>query len=258
MFRIIPLAAASLLSFGCDKTSPQSAGETFLQIDDVATSLPPGGQYEAVLFYLTSYSGHPGGQWAALESMGLTEGLRERMKFVIPTIKQTAMNTAPAWFPFGVKPWESEPGASSLSTEDDLDASAEVLRKLIDDEATLLGGRYDKIFLFGFSQGGMMSHWTGLNSNVTLGGVFNYEGSFPMSALSRKFPEEGAGVAVIHMHDPEDYIVPLKYVEAGREAALAAGATNYPPVIPISAISHHGLTNESAIQVRDMLIAMLS
>lgn len=237
---------------GCQETSSR-----FVILDSVESFSPDDG-YEAVVLFLQSYTADAMGEWDLLTSMGFTEGLSERVKFVIPVIKKTSVNSAPGWFPFIKYPWVDEAGTSNLADEEILNQSAQLLMELVDSESVALDGRYDKIFVLGLSQGGMMATWFGLNAQVTLGGIFNYQGCFPISNFSRLLPQQGSEVPVFHIHDPEDSVVPLKYAESGRLAALSAGASNYPPVIRISNPRHHGLIAESARKMRDRLIDMLS
>lgn len=226
----------------------------FLDIECVK-SFAKNPDYEAAIFFLHGYNGVALDQWAAMEQVGFQIGLQDRVKFIVPITEKTLRNDAAGWFRWSWLPWVSEPGTSNVATEEDLNESMNVVWPLIQEEARLLNNRYDKIFLVGYSQGGMMSHWIGLNAPVTLGAVFNYQACFPRTSVANPFPVQGGRVPIVHMHDPQEEVVPQKYVEAGYRAALAAGAMNYLPVIPITA--GHTITEESIHRMRDMIIAML-
>jgi predicted esterase len=141
----------------------------------------------------------------------------------------------PAWFP-----WD-QGVFGDLGDKVILQQSSEVLVSHLEAEADLLGGDWGRIFLYGLSQGGMIASWVGLMSIVRFGGVVNHVGCFPLMTLVDvvKHPD----IPIIDYHDPLDPVVPWRFVEAGREAALAAGATKYEPIVETTEPkqNHHGL-----------------
>ena len=58
----------------------------------------------------------------------------------------------------------------------DIKLSRRMIEKVIKEEAKQLKGNYQKIFVWGFSQGAIMSLYTAYNFNELLGGVLAYSG----------------------------------------------------------------------------------
>ena len=61
----------------------------------------------------------------------------------------------------------------------DLKESANILGKVIDNEAKILNGKYENIIIGGHSQGACISLYHGYNTKKKLGGIFSWSGVLP-------------------------------------------------------------------------------
>ena len=103
-----------------------------------------------------------------------------------------------------------------------LDSSMNKLVSLIDHESQLVG--YSKVFLLGYSQGGMVALWTGLMGVRNIGGVVAINSAVPILNIGQVATP---GVNIAHFHGLQDRIIPVELARLGRERAGAAGATGY-------------------------------
>ena len=69
--------------------------------------------------------------------------------------------------------------SSSTYNFTELKAASKTLEQIIQEEVTLLDGKYDKIIIGGHSQGAMLSMYTSYTQEYMLGGVISFSGFFP-------------------------------------------------------------------------------
>ena len=67
----------------------------------------------------------------------------------------------------------------------ELENSAKILEKVIDSEANILNGSYDKIIIGGHSQGACISLYQGYKSDKNIGGIFSFSGILPPLNVSQ-------------------------------------------------------------------------
>ena len=80
-----------------------------------------------------------------------------------------------SWFDIYYFPINS----SSSFNFNELKEASNTLRQVINEEAKELGGKYDKIYIGGHSQGAMISLYTGYNFEHLLGGIISFSGILP-------------------------------------------------------------------------------
>ena len=84
---------------------------------------------------------------------------------------------------------------------------AKIIEDVIEEEVKLLNGKYENIFVGGFSQGACLSLYTGLTYKHLLGGVIILSGAlFPQT----KILESNKGLNIFVGHGKEDNIIPFK------------------------------------------------
>ena len=81
-----------------------------------------------------------------------------------------------SWFDIYYFPINS----SSSFNFNELKEASNTLRQVINEEAKELGGKYDKIYIGGHSQGAMISLYTGYNFEHLLGGIISFSGILPL------------------------------------------------------------------------------
>ena len=99
------------------------------------------------------------------------------------------------------------------------DQAMPALKALIADIADSTGLPMEKIFLFGFSQGGMMALHTGMRLDSTLGGVMSFSGA--LLAPDRLANQITARPPVLLVHGRDDQVVPFQAL-AIAEAVLGS------------------------------------
>lgn len=150
-------------------------------------------------------------------------GALPHVKFILPsaTDKPVTMNGGmhmPSWYDI-----KNLGNNRALETCDGLEDSVQVIKQLIDDEHTKSGIPYDRIVLSGFSQGGAMSLWTGLQIDERLAGVISMSGYLPR-AHQFKMTDRAKDTPVLFCHGTSDPVVQYSWAQAAHEAVKAAGA----------------------------------
>jgi predicted esterase len=249
MFKFF-IAFLLILWSGCDHYGP-------IEIESVLIE-DPGTEYrQLTLIYLHGYTGSGSRDMATLKQLGLLDGMKDKLRIVVPQVKLTSENPSNAWFPFITFPWSETLGP--LARRYDLDSAGYVLEPLLVSEASLYGGSYEKILIMGFSQGGMMASYLGLMSNYTFGGILNYEGCFPLFSV-HTVSNTGKSMEVYNLYDEADVTVRKEFVETGYNSAIQAGATNYildNSFNVASLDSHHGFDQNSVIKIRNWLLTKI-
>ena len=92
---------------------------------------------------------------------------------------------------------------------EDLKNSSNILRGIIEDEAKLLNGQYNKIIIGGHSQGAIVSLYTAYNVKYMLGGVISFCGFLPPQ--EKALPEKKELNVYFCYGDKDDVISPIFY-----------------------------------------------
>jgi predicted esterase len=223
---------------GCNNTSSNPPAFV-LHVETSLVVNPTPGNHKATVVFLHGYRNNGQEMFNNFVNYGFHMGPNVRV--VILQARTTDANPYPGWFPFTQFPWD-EGVTGDLADQADLDRSAAVLLAHLRPEVVALGGDWSKIFLYGLSQGGMMSTWMGLMSNMKFGGVVNFVGCLPLMTVGT-VSSAGMDMEVIHFHDPLDPTVPYRFAQGGYNAALAGGARHYEPIVQMTEPKehHHGI-----------------
>lgn len=85
-----------------------------------------------------------------------------------------------------------------------------VLEKFIEEQSIKLNIDYDHIFLLGFSQGAMMSLYTGIRLNKKLAGIISLSGLLPDTVDNLK-SSQITKQNILLLHGTDDNVVPFNY-----------------------------------------------
>ena len=150
------------------------------------------------------------------------------IKFILPTAptQKVTMNMGMA-----MPSWYDIVGLDKRSNEycNGIEESRAKITQLLEEEHATLGVPYDRMALAGFSQGGALSLYTGMqlpNNNNKLGGVVLMSGYLPH--------ESGFTIApgledtpIFHGHGQLDPLVRLEAATESQHVVQTKGATNY-------------------------------
>jgi predicted esterase len=183
-------------------------GYTRMSGFDSLVVAPRSGRHDTTIFLLHGLNGRA-------EHM-LTMG-EESWMTAFPNAKFVSVN-APAgrWFLFD----------GIVADRNSLNTNSETLRNMIDYEASLLSGGHSRIFIVGYSQGGMISVYTTLMGGRRLGGLVMICSAVPVFDLG-PISAEGKEVPIFHHHGLNDEQVDIAFARLGRRNAIAAGARFY-------------------------------
>lgn len=241
----------SFILWGCGQEGGVNLGTTkFLEIDHVHEEHP--GNHKATLIFLHGMNGFVDNQLSMIKEKGFFERLGPNVRIVAPQIKTTGLNPERHWFPYRMLPWETR--TESVASKKQMDLTAQPLIEIIDAEAERFRGDYSRIFVLGYSQGGMVAEWIGLMSNRPLGGVVSYLGMFPVLETTA-ISQAGQNVPIAHFHDREDTVVRFHLAEAGARAASAAGAKKYGKIreTQVNGSTHHGLSKKVLLEASNWI-----
>jgi len=153
------------------------------------------------------------------------QSLGNRVKFIY-------LKSPPSgeWFRFkSASPLQMMADISRGTEIADLDSLCDAiapLESLIDQEAQSLG-THKKVYLLGYSQGGMMALWHGLKTTNPLGGVIAINSAVPVvNMMAHAFPTCSTK-PIVHFHGTNDTIVPPNFAQRGHELAQRAGCSDY-------------------------------
>jgi predicted esterase len=95
---------------------------------------------------------------------------------------------------------------------------------ILDQEHADTGLPYDRMVLAGFSQGGALSLYTGMQLPEKLAAVVVMSGYLPHASA---FQVQQPSVPVWHGHGTQDMVVRYSLAEKSRDAVVSKGAENY-------------------------------
>jgi len=153
--------------------------------------------------------------------------------------------------PFGYQ-WFSLQDRSPSAIESGVRASAVLVNKFIDDSCKLYNVEPDKVALFGFSQGCMMSLFVGLRRERALAAILGYSGT--LVAPEKLCDEIVSRPPVLLVHGESDPVVPFQMFERAKTGLLSAG-------VDVDAISRpelgHGIDEEGLGKGLELLVNQL-
>jgi len=148
--------------------------------------------------------------------------------------------------------WFSLLDTSERSRLDGVTGTAPILDRFIDDMLAETGLSEDKLVLIGFSQGAMMSLYTGLRRRTQLAGIIGYSGMLVGAELLGDEIESRPPVLLTHGDaDPVLPVAALPAAVAGLEAAGVSVEHHVRPGLP------HGIDEECIRLGQDFLQRVL-
>jgi phospholipase/carboxylesterase len=153
--------------------------------------------------------------------------------------------------PFGYQ-WFSLQDRSPSAIESGVRSSAVLVNQFIDDSCNLYNIEPNKVALFGFSQGCMMSLFVGLRRKSELAAILGYSGT--LVAPEKLCDEIVSRPPVLLVHGEADPVVPFKMFERAKAGLLSAG-------VDVSALSRpelgHGIDEDGIRKGLDLLVNRL-
>ena len=161
--------------------------------------------------------------WGGAMQMLAMSGKLPGMRFVLPTAptQPVTMNGG-----YAMPSWYDIKGLDDRSNEncDGIEESRQTVLDLIERERADHGLDYGDIFVGGFSQGGALSLYTGLQAPFTLGGVLCLSGYLPNVGEFKLSAKAKAGeVPVCIRHGAADQVVRLEMNLASRQRLQETG-----------------------------------
>ncbi|NKB48292.1 MAG: prolyl oligopeptidase family serine peptidase [Alphaproteobacteria bacterium] len=117
--------------------------------------------------------------------------------------------------------WFSLQDRSAGAIEDGVRAVAPLVDQFIDDSCAERGIDPDRVALFGFSQGCMMSLFVGLRRVTPLAAILGYSGT--LVAAGKLVDEMESRPPVLLVHGEADPVVPFQMLAAARAGLESAG-----------------------------------
>ncbi len=147
------------------------------------------------------------------------------LKFILPTAptKPVTMNMGmpmPSWYDIT--------GLDERSNEDckGIEESQNTIKDLLKKEHEELGLSYDRMVLAGFSQGGALSLFTGMQLEEKIGGIIVMSGYLP-AAKKFSVKDGNKDIPILHCHGDSDPLLQVTMARKSKEVVTALGATNY-------------------------------
>eukprot|EP01059_Diplonema_ambulator_P000440 TRINITY_DN1036_c0_g1_i5.p1 TRINITY_DN1036_c0_g1~~TRINITY_DN1036_c0_g1_i5.p1 ORF type:complete len:218 (+),score=56.96 TRINITY_DN1036_c0_g1_i5:196-849(+) len=161
--------------------------------------------------------GDTGAGWE--EPVMMLHNAMPNVKFILPTAPTMPVSLnqgmrMPAWYDIvGL-------GARSNEVCEGIDASAERISKLLKAERD---AGVKKLFLCGFSQGGAMSLYTGLQEKESLTGIAALSGYLPRPSFIAGKTEAKKDIPILMCHGTNDMVVQLPWAEQSLEKLKEMG-----------------------------------
>lgn len=212
----------SLAAFaGITRAAPRVIRDRASKIISV---LPPKGVEPTAAVVLTHGLGDTAEGFADVAQMWANQ--LPHVKFVLPTAPSQPVTLNGG---FVMPSWYDIHGLTDRAAEtcDGIEESAATVTGLLDAEHAA-GIPYDRMVLAGFSQGGALSLWTGLQLPVEkkLAGLLVMSGYLAGSERFQLTPGL-EGTPILHCHGDADPMVRYEWAKASQERVTSNGATNY-------------------------------
>ncbi len=152
--------------------------------------------------------------------------------------------------------WYDIKGLDERSNEDckGIDVSQTTLKNILQKEHESVGLSYNRMVLAGFSQGGALSLFTGMQLEEKLAGVVVMSGYLP-AAKKFRVVDENKDVPILHCHGQADPMVNVGLATKSREMVTQKGAQKYElktyPGLP------HSVSMDVISDVKDFLESVL-
>lgn len=158
---------------------------------------PTSGQYTHVIIFIHGMGDCPE-SYLDFFSSELPLPKDTSIKIILPRAQPF-----PSWFSIMSFPMEDE----KCFNFNEAKQSAKKIESIINEEAKNLGGKYENIFIGGFSQGACLSLYLGMTLPNLLGGVICCSGVlFPQTKVS----ESNKNLRVFVGHGEDDFVIGIK------------------------------------------------
>ena len=153
----------------------------------------------------------------------------------------------PSWFTISKFPIVSE----ECYNFEEAQQNAKIIENVIEEEVKLLDGKYENIFVGGFSQGACLSLYFGLTYKHLLGGVIILSGAlFPQT----KILEYNKGLNIFVGHGEQDNVIPFKESQESMkpiENFIGLCKYNYTNLA-------HSICNQEIVDLKNFLIKCIN
>lgn len=180
--------------------------------------------------------GHHSASVFLLHGLGdSAEGLRDlpemwnkdhsHIKFVLPTAEMRAVTLN---YGHQMNAWYDIQGLDDRANDPcvGLEESCEYIRGLLEREHNTTGLPYSRMMLAGFSQGGAVSLFTGLQNSVPLSGLLVLSGYLP-KAHGFELAEHCKKVPILHCHGAADPVVLPDWATKSQKRLQESGVVQY-------------------------------
>jgi len=174
------------------------------------------------------------------------------IKFILPNapVQRVTMNMG-----MSMPSWYDIVGLDARSAENckGIEESQAKLEKFLRDEHENIGLPYERMILAGFSQGGALSLYTGLQLPHKIGGILVMSGYLPAKSKVKVTPGLEQ-TPILHCHGTADPLVRLESAYQSKEAVIAMGVSNYEiKTYPME----HSACQEELVDVREFILKIL-
>ena len=166
--------------------------------------IPKNGKYSHIIIFLHGLGDSPN----SYSSFFLNENvLPENFPIKIILLQSPFLMTNgfpfPSWFTITKFPIDSE----KCYNFEEAKKNSKIIIDVIEEEVKLIDGKYENIFVGGFSQGACLSLYTGLTYEHLLGGIISLSGAL---FSQTKILESNKGIKIFVGHGEKDDVIPYK------------------------------------------------
>lgn len=175
------------------------------------------------------------------------------LKFVLPTAP-----TQPLTMNMGMPmpSWYDITGLDERSNENckGIETSQDTIQSILKKEHESVGLSYDRMVLAGFSQGGALSLYTGMQLEERIGGIVVMSGYLP-AAKTFHIKDGNKDMPIFHAHGEADPMVRINMATKSKELVCEKGANNYQLKTYPGLV--HSVSPEEIQDVKDFLASLL-
>ena len=169
--------------------------------------VPKGGKYTHLIIFLHGFGDYAKSYESFFqEDKILPKGVLVKIILLQAPIMLTGMFPVPSWFNITQFPIISEKCYDFKEAQ----KNAKMIENTIEEEVKLIDGKYENIYVGGFSQGACLSLYTGLTFKHLLGGVLCFSGAL---FSQTKILDSNKNLKIFVGHGLKDDVIPYKVNE---------------------------------------------
>ena len=166
--------------------------------------VPKGGKHTHLLIFLHGFGDYAKSYEGFFEQESiLPKNVSVKIILLQAPISFSGMFPVPSWFNITQFPIVSEKCYDFKEAQN----NAKIIENIIEEEVKFLDGKYENIYVGGFSQGACLSLYTGLTYKHLLGGVLSFSGAL---FAQTKILESNKDLKIFLGHGLEDDVIPYK------------------------------------------------